>query len=302
MRIEQEEPRYIAKLCSLLGYSRQTYYQGLREREREGLVIELLIQEIMRIRQSQKRVGGRKLLLMTQTFVAQHGITIGRDKLFDVLRRNGLLIRNRRSNKPRTTWSYHWFRKYPNLIEGFTPQAAGELWVSDITYIIIAKEFGYLSLITDAYSHKIVGYCVSKNLSAQGSLVALKMALQGKVQCDKLIHHSDRGIQYCCNDYVAVLTKENIRISMTQDGNPRHNPIAERVNGILKIELLQSNYDNFKKASDGIANAIETYNNERLHSSINMLTPHQAHHLSGTLKKLWKNYYPKRKEGPVKES
>jgi transposase InsO family protein len=300
MRVEQVEPRRKAELCSLLDYSRQAYYQGLKEKEKENLVTELLIQEVIRIRQSQKQVGGRKLLLMTQPFVEGHGVTMGRDKLFDVLRKNRLLVRKRRSNKPRTTWSYHWYKKYPNLIEGFAPQGAGQLWVSDITYIVIGKDFGYLSLVTDAYSRKIVGFCISRNLSAKGSVKALKMALLGVARCDNLIHHSDRGIQYCCTDYVAVLQKKHIRISMTQDGNPLHNALAERMNGILKTELLKRNYSNFKEASEDIGSAINIYNNERLHSSINMLTPHQAHHLSGPIKRLWKNYYPKRKEGPVK--
>lgn len=302
MRVEQVEPRCIAELCSLLGYSRQSYYQRLKEKEREGLGTELLVQEVIRIRQSQKKVGARKLHLMLETFLGQHKLIIGRDRLFEVLRQNGLLNRKRRSKKPRTTWSYHWFRRYPNLIESFIPKSAGQLWVSDITYICIGEYFGYLSLITDAYSRKIVGYYLSEDLSAEGCLKALKMALESGCPGNELIHHSDRGVQYCCTDYVAVLVNHDIRISMTQSGNPLDNAIAERVNGILKTELLENNYGNFEEAAKSIDSAIATYNNERLHSSIDMLTPQQAHNLKGVIKKHWKNYYYKRKEVPVPAS
>jgi len=299
MRVELVKPRNIAVLCSLLGYSRQCYYQRLKEKEAESFKTDLLLQEVTQIRQRQPRVGCRKLQVMLQGFAHQHSIEAGRDKLFGILRNAGLLIRRRRSKKPQTTWSYHWLRKYPNLVEGFIPNAAGQLWVSDITYICIKEDFGYLSLITDAYSRKIVGYCLSKYLTATGCVKALQMALQSKSGREGLIHHSDRGVQYCCHDYISLLNKELIGISMTQDGNPLHNAIAERVNGILKAELLQTRYDNFNEATECISKAITTYNNERLHSSINMLTPNQAHHLNGDIKRLWKNYYPKRKEVPA---
>ena len=299
MRVEQAEPRNIAELCSLLGYSRQSYYQRLKEKEFEALSADLLIGEVVRIRQAQPCLGGRKLQIMLQSFMQQHHITLGRDKLFDLLRTTGLLIKRRRSKKPQTTFSYHWFKKHPNLIEGFIPLRAGQLWVSDITYICITEHFGYLSLITDAYSRKIVGFYLSKNLAAEGCVKALKMALKQNTDRDGLIHHSDRGSQYCCVDYVDILQDEQVKISMTQTGNPLHNAIAERVNGILKMELLQTNYSDFKEASDSISAAITIYNTQRLHTSIDMLTPHEAHYLNGKLKKRWENYYSKRKEVPV---
>lgn len=299
MRIEQVKPGLTAKLCSLLGYSRQAYYQKRKVEEREELGVELLVQEVLRIRHRQPQVGARKLLIMTGDFSRQHTLVTGRDRFFDILRKYGLLIRKRRSKKPRTTWSDHWLRKHPNLIRSFTPMAAGQLWVSDITYICIENGHGYLSLITDAYSRKIVGYYLSENLSATGCLKALKMALKDRRAGVELIHHSDRGVQYCCADYVNLLQKEHINISMTQDGNPLHNAMAERVNGILKVELLKINYNNLKEATEDITVAIDIYNNERLHSSIDMLTPKQAHHLSGNIKRLWKNYYSNRKEVPV---
>jgi len=298
MRVEQVKPRCLAQLCSLLGYSRQAYYQGKREIEKYVLGSDLVIQEVMRIRQSQKRVGARKLFKMMQAFLGRHGIEMGRDRLFDLLRANGLLIRKRKRNKPLTTWSRHWFRKYPNLIAGFIPMGPNLLWVSDITYITIDEDFAYLSLITDAYSRKIVGFYLSATLSASGCVYALKSALKSNPAHDGLIHHSDRGSQYCCTDYVGVLEKENVAISMTQSGDPLENAVAERVNGILKEELLESNYPTFEEAQKKVATAIITYNYQRLHLSIDMLTPAQAHHLQGEIKKHWKNYYHQRKEAP----
>jgi len=260
MKIEQVEPRSLAQLCSLLGYSRQAYYQGNRECEKQVLGAELVVQEVLRIRQSKKRVGTRKLLKMMDEFLQSHAIGIGRDALFDLLRENRLLIRKRKRNKPITTWSHHWFRKYPNLIKGFMPTAANQLWVSDITYIAIGDDFAYLSLITDAYSRKIVGFYLSEDLSAKGCIKALKMALENNPARTELIHHSDRGSQYCCGDYIAILEKEHIRISMTQTGDPLENAIAERVNGILKQELLQSHYTDFNQAQKDVATAICVYN------------------------------------------
>jgi putative transposase len=257
------------------------------------------MQEVIQIRQSQKRIGGRKLFFMLQEFLQLHNIAIGRDSFFDLLRRQGLLIRKSRRHIPVTTWSNHWFRKYPNRIKDFTPLRAGRLWVSDITYVHVSNGFAYLSLVTDAYSRKIVGYCLYKNLSADGCVAALKMALKNNPQRERLIHHSDRGVQYCCSDYVSVLEKASVRISMTQNGDPLENAIAERVNGILKSELLQSSYSSFKEAVEGVNHAITVYNHERPHTSINMLTPAQAHHLEGGIKRLWKNYYHQRKEGPA---
>jgi putative transposase len=296
MRVEQAEPRTLAQLCSLLGYSRQAYYQGYQEHEKHVLGAELVIQEVLRIRKSQKRVGTRKLLKMLQEFLIHHSIGIGRDTLFDLLRENGLLIRKRKRSKPLTTWSRHWFKKYPNLVAGFIPTAPNQLWVSDITYIVMGDDFAYLSLVTDAYSRKIVGFYLSQTLSAKGCINALKAALKSNPNRGRLIHHSDRGSQYCSTAYVGILEKERIGISMTQSGNPLDNALAERVNGILKEELLESSYSGFEEARKSVATAIVTYNYQRLHLSIDMLTPAQAHHLEGEIKKHWKNYYSKRKE------
>lgn len=283
-------------LCSLFGYSRQAYYQQLKVVEQEALIENILLQEVMRIRKTQKRIGTRKLLVMMQSFMQEHSLNIGRDAFFEILRHQGLLVRRRKRSKPQTTFSNHWLRKYQNLIIGFVPDAANQLWVSDITYIHLDNAFAYLSLITDAYSHKIVGFCLCEDLSARGCVMALKMALANNPIGGKLIHHSDRGLQYCCHDYVKLLQDNGIEISMTQNGDPLENALAERVNGILKDELLEICYANFANAQEAIATAISIYNHQRPHSSVDMLTPIVAHAKTGELKKHWKNYYALKKE------
>lgn len=280
----------------MLGYSRQAYYQHKKHLEKESLQHDLLIDEVLKIRKNQKRLGSRKLLFKLNSFMQEHQIGIGRDAFFNLLSERGLLVRKRKRRKPITTFSDHWMRKYPNLIEGFYSTAPSQLWVSDITYIVVGDGFAYLSLITDAYSRKIVGFYLSSDLSAEGCIKALKMALSKNPDLGRLIHHSDRGSQYCCSDYVKILNDNFIRISMTQNGDPKENAIAERVNGILKDELLEKSYIDYKQAIRGISVAISTYNHQRPHGSIDYLTPIEAHFRSGELKRRWKNYYAKRKE------
>lgn len=296
MNIGQSESRSISALCSLLGYSRQAYYQYQLQSEKEALQQDLLVQEVLSIRKDQKRLGARKLLHKMQGFIRQHDILIGRDTFFDLLARQGLLVRRRRRRFTRTTFSDHWLYKHPNLIVGFIPIAPNQLWVSDITYIVLEDAFAYLSLITDAYSRKIVGFYLSENLAAKGCIEALKMALKNDPQIDSLIHHSDRGVQYCCGAYVKLLEKYSIGISMTQSGDPLENPLAERVNGILKDELLEECYLGFAPAQQAVSIAVNIYNHQRPHSSIDFLTPMDAHQKTGELKKRWKNYYQIKKE------
>jgi transposase InsO family protein len=180
-------------------------------------------------------------------------------------------------------------KKYPDLIRNIKLSRADELWVSDITYIrLVKREFGYLSLITDAYSRKIVGFCMHYNLSAYGPLQALQMALAGRSGNQSLIHHSDRGSQYCSDDYVSLLNKNAISISMTQSGNPKDNAIAERVNGILKQELLKDIYPDMQQARRGVETAVDIYNRLRPHSSVDMLTPEKAHSKTGEIKRRWR--------------
>jgi putative transposase len=296
MKVEQRESRSITALCSLLGYSRQAYYQQKRESEKTSLQYAFLIKEVLEIRKNQKRLGGRKLLYKLEPFMANHHIEIGRDAFFNLLSENNLLVRKRKRRKPITTFSDHWMRKYPNLIEDFYPTAPNQLWVSDITYIIVGNGFCYLSLITDAYSRKIVGFYLSLNLAAEGCIKALKMALRNNPVLGRLIHHSDRGSQYCCSDYVKILNDNFIKISMTQNGDPRENAIAERVNGILKDELFEKTHLNYKEAVRSVSKAISIYNHQRPHGSIDYLTPYEAHFKEGEIKRRWKNYYSKKKE------
>jgi len=234
------------------------------------------------------RIGGRKLLYLLQ----KDGIHVGRDKLFDILRHENMLVK-RRKRKVFTTQSKHWLRKYANLIDGLEITKANKLWVADITYIIVNKGFAYLFLITDAYSRKIVGYHLSQTLEADGGIEALKMALSEINWQERagLIHHSDRGVQYCSYNYVNLLQAGKMQISMTQNGDPYENALAERVNGILKMEWIHSEkYHNFEQASVRIAEIIKVYNSSRPHLSCDMLTPDEAHCMKGALKKHWRNY------------
>jgi transposase InsO family protein len=245
---------------------------------------------VLRHRHLQPRLGARKLLLLMQSFIQQHHLTLGRDAFFQLLRKHGLLVRKRKT-RVQTTFSRHGYKKYQNLITAYAPLAPNHLWVCDITYLPLADSFAYLSLITDAYSKKIVGHCVSRTLHTDGCIKALKMALADCKNTAALIHHSDRGTQYCCTTYTNLLKRSNIRISMTENGDPLENAVAERVNGILKQELLPAIYPCFLSAEQGVAKAIEVYNTLRPHSSCNMLTPAEAHQKEGVLKKHWKNYY-----------
>jgi putative transposase len=214
---------------------------------------------------------------------------MGRDAFFDLLRENSLLVRKRRARKPRTTFASPW-KRYPNLIRELVPTGANQVWVSDITYVRVGEGFAYLSLITDAYSRKIVGYSLYRDLSARGCVAALRMALRGNREREGLIHHSDRGLQYSSAAYMKVLGRK-IRISMTEKSDPLENAIAERVNGILKDELLEKRFDSFNEAQKRIDEAVSVYNHLRPHLSIDMLTPAEAHTRTGSLKRHWKNYF-----------
>ena len=276
------------ELCGLLGYSSQAYYQYNRQTEKRTFRYEAYIQQVLAHRRLQPRLGTKKLFELIRP-------DMGRDAFFELLREHGLLIRRKRY-RARTTFSSHRFRKYPDLRRYLVPQRAGQLWVSDITYIRIKQDFAYLSLVTDAYSRKIIGFCVSHDLSTDNCLTALEMALTTRPTDESLIHHSDRGTQYCSQAYTQLLNNNGIAISMTQSGNPRDNAIAERVNGILKMEYLKENYDDINSAYSAVEKAISIYNTKRPHSSLDMLTPEQAHLKTGPLTRRWRNYYPVREK------
>lgn len=275
-------------LCSLFGKSRQALYDNLRRKEEQQMADTLVLSEVKKIREDHKRMGTNKIQEKLKDFFEDHHIKMGRNKLYELLGAHGMLIRTRRT-RPYTTNSNHPYYKYSNLVSDFEPTAACQLWVSDITYIRTKLGFVYLSLITDCYSHKIVGWCLHPDLTSKGVLNALEMALETNSKLDNLIHHSDRGIQYCCHDYVNALTKNNIAISMTQNGDPYENAIAERINGILKYEYeLNQDFDNYYQALEKVKRAVDLYNNDRPHLSCDMLTPSEAHKRTGKLKKHWK--------------
>ena len=234
-------------------------------------------------------MGGRKLW---HEINEAHPKMIGRDKLFDILDKYHLKV-HRRKRTVRTTWSESWLHRFPNLVKGLILTAANQVWVSDITYIETKAGFVYLHLVTDAYSKKIMGWCLSPSLHADATISALQMAIRN-AGCDLkgLIHHSDRGCQYCCEKYVKLLQDNGIEISMTQDGDPRDNAIAERVNGILKTEwLYDDHFICFEDAYRRVAEVINLYNNKRPHLSLNYKTPAEAHLETGEQKRVWKNYY-----------
>lgn len=239
---------------------------------------------------------------MIKPFLKEHGIKMGRDKL-DKLLKDYKLQSCRRKRRAGGTNSNHGYRKYPNLAKDKAPTRPNELWASDITYIRCLGRFSYLSLITDSYSHKIVGWHLSENLSTDGPVKALEMALLNRRK-DKsaklpLMHHSDRGIQYCSRAYVALLEKRKVTISMSRASY--QNPVAERANGILKDELLREVYPNHADASPAVDKAIGIYNSKRPHRSVNMMTPDEAHKKTGTIKKRWRTNSRRRKSAEKRQ-
>lgn len=288
----------LARLCAWFGVTRQAYYQHFWSVTDHVIEEDLIVQEVLQIRKNHRWMGGRKLYEKLYPFMLEHQIKMGRDAFFDLLSYHGLLIR-RRKRRIVTTNSSHWLRKYPNLIRDFVPTAPNQLWVSDITYWKINNKDVYINLITDAYSRYIVGYHGAPTLEAIESIKALKMALKTMKnnQPESLIHHSDRGVQYCSSDYVKLLQDNGIEISMTENGDPLENAIAERINGIIKNEyLIDYSVDNIGNAQQLLKKAVELYNYDRPHMSIGNLTPAHVYYSKTTLKteRLWKNYYNKR--------
>jgi putative transposase len=236
------------------------------------------------------RIGTRKLQFMLEPRLQKHNISIGRDYLFDLLAEHKLLVKQRK-RKVVTTDSRHWMRKYKNLVKSINIEKPEQVWVSDITYIRLINQWGYLSLITDAFSRKIMGYSFRNDLSAQGCIEALNMALGNRMYHHPLIHHSDRGSQYCSQEYVAILIGNNIAISMTENGDPYENALAERINGIIKGEFnLYQSQLGFEQTAIKVESSIRTYNEMRPHASCDYLTPEQAHQNNQQLKKRWKDY------------
>ena len=249
-----------------------------------------MIKLVQEIRYEQPQLGTEKVYGLIKNDLIKMNIKIGRVKLNSILKENGMLVKKKKTAVI-TTNSRHRFRKYPNLIKEIEIIQPEQVWVADITYIHTDDGFNYLHLITDAYSKRIVGFELSDNLRTESTLNALKMALNGKKYPErKLTHHSDRGFQYCSNDYIQMLVENNIQISMTENSDPYENGIAERVNGILKQEFaIDEGFKNHLMAVKEIKKSIYIYNHKRPHRSCKMLTPEQAH-LNGKYKLQKMNY------------
>ena len=272
----------------MFGISRQAYYKRQNKLKKLESEREVILDLIKPIRKRMSRVGTIKLYDMIKNDMTKNNINMGRDKLFTFLRQEKMLVKKKK-NYTKTTDSFHRFHKYKNLIKDIEVDAPEQVWVSDITYIKTELGHTYLSLITDYYSKKIVGYHLADNLKSESSLIALKMAIKSRQYPNRtLIHHSDRGFQYCSDEYIKMLTDNNIQPSMTEVYDPYENAIAERVNGILKDEFdIGEGFVNLQQASKEIKYAIETYNTFRPHFSCQMLTPQQAHNFGSYTLKKW---------------
>lgn len=277
----------IASVCRQLGYSKQAYYKSKTKQQKKNCYHTMAKQKVLVVRKQLPRLGTRKLYhLLAEDFKKEH-IAVGRDKLFTILRNEELLI-VKKKRYTKTTDSKRWMHKYPNLIKGLQPMRPEQIWVADITWLSIKNDYCYLHLITDAYSKKIMGYEVSDNLAAANTIKALQMALANRKYTTPVIHHSDRGLQYCSAGYTKLLSDHKIEISMTQDGSPYDNAVAERVNGILKDEFgLDDTFENMKQARTEVDQSINLYNRLRPHLSNNMLTPYEMHKQNKLKPKAW---------------
>ena len=237
---------------------------------------------VMYWRQFMPRIGGKKLYLMIKPDLQERGIKLGRDCFFDYLREHDFLVKPKK-NYTKTTNSNHWMRKHPNLLKEYMPTAAEEVFVSDITYVKSAQGVHYLSLVTDAYSRKIMGYELSDEMKATDVVRALEMTIKQRVYKRDAIHHSDRGLQYCSEVYQNALLKEGIRPSMTDGYDCYQNALAERINGILKQEFLLYKCRNMAELKQLVEESIFIYNEMRPHLSLDMKTPNQVHKKDLTL-------------------
>lgn len=278
----------IGFLCGLFGYTRQAYYKQLIFNEQKRFETALVVDLVKEERKIAKRIGGKKLFRILSPSFEKHGIKLGRDAFFDILRANELLVKPKKRYRI-TTNSKHYLRKYDNLVVDVQVSAPEQVWVSDITYIDVQGSHAYLILITDAYSKQVMGYHFAQKMDTAFCLVALRAALaQRQYPHQALIHHSDRGLQYCSFAYTEELTRNNISISMTQNGDPYENALAERMNRTFKSEFdIGRTFDSFEQAKVEIEKAITYYNTVLPHLSCDLLTPKQAHQCKGALKKHW---------------
>ena len=266
-----------------MGISRQAHYQWQCRRAEDEAKFERVVDLVKEKRLRQPRLGARKLHYLIRPTLAAEGLSLGRDALFDLLRWNRLLVQPRRAYH-KTTNSHHRFRRHPNLLkagpEQVRAEASEQVWVADITYLPTRGRCAYLSLVTDAYSRKIVGYHVHDSLHTAEVSQALKMALRGRQGSRRLVHHSDRGIQYCAHEYQAIHQKHGLICSMTDGYDCYQNALAERVNGILKQEFLLHLPEDMGEAQRMVRESVAIYNRERPHSSLQLKTADEVHRAS----------------------
>jgi putative transposase len=277
VQVSKETHRWtVETVCECFGHSRSSFYKHQSRSLQKSAIYEKVVSMVKIRRKEQPREGCRKLHHALRDSFVERGLKIGRDKLFAILFLYQMLVFRKRSGV-KTTNSYHHFHKYSNLIKELTITQSNEVWVADITYIRLSNGFCYLALLTDVYSRKIVGFDVSCSLELAGCLRAFKRAQRQSRPAPGLIHHSDRGSQYCSNEYVNLLRKFKVKISMTEDNHCYENAMAERVNGILKDEFyLDQTFANVELATKACENAIEIYNNKRLHLSLGYKTPNEV--------------------------
>lgn len=266
----------LARSCRLLGHSRQGIYQFEQRRRQRRAALEPVREMVLEIRRHLPRLGTRKLYYLLKPRLRAAGIKLGRDGLFDYLRQQRMLIQPRCSFV-RTTLSKHWMKKYPNLFKDLVINQPEQAFVSDITYVESAEGVHYLSLVTDACSRKIMGHELSREMKATDILKALQRALRQRHSDTPMIHHSDRGLQYCSKVYQAELARSGIRPSMTDGYDCYQNALAERVNGILKQEFLFYRSASFEDLRTLVKESIEAYNRLRPHLSLGMKTPEEVH-------------------------
>ncbi len=280
-------------LCSLFGYTKQAYYKCSTRSYMGSIESQQAREAVLEIRKQMPRIGTRKLIFMLKAEFENNQIKMGRDRLFDLLRADGLLVIKRKRYTV-TTDSNHWLHKHPNLIKEMDINKPEQVWVADITYIDTASEPGYLHLITDAYSKQIMGYELCNDMHATSTLKALKMAIKARIYKDReIIHHSDRGSQYCSKLYTNWLLKNNFKISMTENGDPYENAVAERANGILKDEFgLGEQIKDIQEAKMQASQSIAIYNTVRPHLSCRYLTPNEMHKQEIVPRKRWKKKIP----------
>jgi transposase InsO family protein len=271
----------VSSVCARAGMSRQNYYAQRKRRRREQVDEALIEQLVQRERQVQPRIGGRKLHRVLKKELEAAGLTLGRDRFFEILRQRQLLLAPRPAAFPRTTHSQHYLPVFTNRIKDLKLTGSNQVWVSDVTYVRTVEGFLYLSLITDKWSRKVVGYYCADTLETQGCLEALEFALKELPEHAKPVHHSDRGSQYCCHQYVNRLKERQLGISMTESDHCAENALAERINGILKGEYsLDLEFQNKEQARCAVLQAVHLYNTRRLHTALGYRVPAEVHALA----------------------